>query len=132
MAVGIYGRTIRSSDPFASETEDEREILIQWCQHTLSTKRGTLVTAKGHGCDLHGLLLQGLTEAAQVAIPAEAQAALEQGRRVSSARVEMVQASLGGGKVAVSLAIEVTPLSGPKVSFTYDVGEVAESMAKGL
>lgn len=130
--MGFYGRTIRSSDPFAGETEDESEILQQWAEHTLGTKRGTLVTAMGHGCDLHALLLGGLTEEAIVAIPAEAQAALESGRRVSSARVEMERTALGGGKVRVRLKCEITPMVGPKVSFTHDLGEAAEAMARGL
>lgn len=120
--MGLYGRTIVLSDPNAGETEDDATILIQWCISTLRTKPGTLRTRPDHGVDLPSLLLQGLTPAARLSLPAMAKAALERGRRVSAATVDLVETPLGGGKVALSLAISVVPSTGgPAVKFTYDL-----------
>lgn len=126
----LYGRTIKLDDPRAGETEDDAEILIQWCLSTLQTKPGTLRTRPEHGVDLPSLLLAGLTDAARVSLPAMAQAALERGRRVSAAQVDLVETPIGGGKVAVSLAISIVPSKGgPNVKFTYDVGTAASTQA---
>lgn len=118
-----YGRTIQTNDPNAGETEDDEEILRQWCVHTLQTRKGTLETDPEHGFDLPALGA-ALTDAQRVSIPAAAQAALERGRKVARARVEIDWTALGGGRLALSLKIEVWPAKGgPSVSFTHAVDE---------
>ncbi len=86
----LFGTTVVTADPFFGETSDDSVSLIQWCEQTLTSKPGYLRTAPEQGCDLAGLLVSGLTAAAQVSLPAMAKAALERGRRVSSATVTLV------------------------------------------
>ena len=132
VALAIYGRTIVTADLFGGETEDPSVILLQWCMHTLQTKPGTLRTAPDHGIDLPGLLLAGLTDAARVAVPAAVEAALERGRRVRSAKATMVETSIGGGKISLALHVEVQPVTGPGISFSYPIGaDLADTMNKG-
>lgn len=131
--MGLYGRTISSADPWARATEDDATILMDWCVHTLQTKPGTLTSAPEHGLDLPGQLLAGLTPATRIALPQMAKAALERGRKVASAKVELVETPLGGGRVAISLRIEVKPATGgPAVSFTHAVdGTLADDIQQG-
>lgn len=131
--MGIYGRTINTADPFFGETEDDEVILRQWIAHTLQTRPGTLRTRPEHGVDLPGMLLASLTPTERVAIPAMVKTSLEAGRRVSTASVTLVETPLGGGRVALSLDIEVTPANGgPGVTYTHQVDDsLADYMITG-
>lgn len=130
--MGTFGRTIVTADPAARDTTDDAVTLMQWCQHTLQTKRGTLRTAPDHGIDLPGMLLQGITPEAWVSIPASVKAALERGRRVASAKVTPERVNLGGGKVQLRLTIEVKPVTGQAVNFTFTPGaDLADQINRG-
>lgn len=128
-----YGKTIRTADPFAAETEDDEEILRQWCAHTLNTRKGTVETDPDHGFDLPGLLVSGLTAAQRAAIPAAAKAALERGRKVARAEASLVETNLGGGRVSLALQIEVWPAKGgPAVTFTHPVDDSIGDVYSGV
>lgn len=132
--MGIFGTGLDTSDPFFRRTtDDDTATLIQWAQHTLTSRPGYLRTAPDQGCDLAGMLLGGYTPEAQVAIPAAAKAALERGRRVASATVTPTKVSLGVGLVGVALQIEIVPASGgPTVTFTHTIDPAAaDYMIKG-
>jgi hypothetical protein len=127
-----YGRTIRTADPYAGATEDDPTILQQWCTQTLQTRRGTLRTAPDHGWDPPPLL-GALTPPQRLAVAASAKAALERGRKVASAKVTLTETALGGGRIALALALEVKPRTGDAISFTHAVDDtLADDILKGI
>jgi hypothetical protein len=131
---GRFGRTLVTSDPWGSTTDDESKVLMQWCQHTLRTKKGTFPKDPDHGIDLPATLLAGLTKADRLSLPAMVKAALERGRKVDSATVDLIETPLGGGKVALAFRISVQPASGgAPVEFTHVLDDtLIQYLTKGV
>lgn len=120
--MGTFGVSFDLASPTFATTDDDRRILMDAVLMRLSTRKGTFWADPDYGYQLSDLVKAGLTDDALARIPGDVAAEIEKDRRVRTARVTPTTEATGQrGGVRLRLVIEVTPVTGPDVSFAVSV-----------